>query len=292
VSLGLVAIDGEIVPREAASVSVYDRGFVYGDSVFETMRTYGGVLFRLGDHMARLGRSLGVVGITPAISPAALGDEIARLVSEARAHLGSSAGAPSEMTARVMVTRGEAPLGLVPRPGHAASRRVLFLEPYAPPPDRAYAHGIALVTAPTYRPSDAARGAKVGNYLESILVLQRAREAGADEALIIDAGGFVVEGTTSNVFVVHGAELSTPPASSSLLPGITRMTVMEVARERGTPVVERPLTPADVASASEVFITSTLRGVMPAASVDGRALPAARPVTSALREAFLARAGA
>ena len=284
---GLVAIDGVVVPRGEAKIGVYDRGFLYGDSVFETMRTYEGRLYRLADHMARLGRSLGVVRIEPPMSPEALGLEITGLVARAREELTLGGDVP-EIVARVMVTRGESPLGLLPQ-ASARGTRVLFLERVVMPPARLYEEGASVVMVPTYRPSDAARGAKVGNYLESILALQRGKEQGADEALIVDAGGFVVEGTTSNVFIVKDGRLLTPPVSSSLLPGITRRTVIELASELGIPFEERSLVPADLTGADEAFITSTVRGVMPLGAIDGHALGRERPVTASLRAAFATR---
>jgi branched-chain amino acid aminotransferase len=287
----LVAIDGKIVDREAATISVFDRGFLYGDSVFETMRTYAGVLFRLDDHMARLEGSLRVVGITSPIDVATLGREVAELTTIARGRLTPPGAAVPEITSRVMVTRGEGPLGLLPPDGAALSkgRRVLFMGPCAMPPAVAYEEGIHIVTYPTFRPSDAARGAKVGNYLESILAVRYAKERGGEEALIVDSAGFVIEGTTSNYFIVKGGRLITPPTSSSLLPGITRRTVLEIAAQQSMPFEERSLKPEELYAADELFITSTVREVLPVGRIDDHVLGRNRPITTALRTAFAER---
>ena len=290
-SPALVTIDGAFVAADAAKVSVFDRGFVYGDGIFETLRTYGRVLRRLDDHLHRLERSAAILRIELPVDRASLARELVRSTEIAFATL-AARGSPAELelVVRVQVTRGPGALGLLPR-GPIRPTRVAWLMPYVDPESRLYEEGAAVVFAPTYRPSDAARGAKIANYAESIIALAAARDVGADEALIVNAGGFVVEGTTSNVFVVRDGALFTPPASSGALEGITRKIVIEVAREIGLDPIERDLPPDDVRSADEIFITSTLRGIMPVGRVEGRDLPADRPITARLREAFEAHVG-
>ncbi len=284
-----VAVDGVLVPRERATVSVYDRGFLYGDSIFETLRTYDGKLFRLEAHLSRLARSSEVTRIALPLSVEALGRELVALTSSVREMAPGGVDAPaSELVLRVLVTRGGGRLGLLPEEGMSA-RRVTFVEPFVPPAARLYDEGAKVLCVPTHRPSDAARGAKVGNYLESLLCLFRAREVGCDEALVCDASGHVVEGTTTNVFVVRGGRLVTPPLGAGALPGITRAVTLEVAAHLGVAVEEAPLTPADVLSSDEAFLTSTLREIMPIASIDaaeGRRAFAKGPVTAALARGF------
>jgi branched-chain amino acid aminotransferase len=286
--LSWVALDGALVEREKATVSVYDRGFLYGDSVFETLRTYRGRLFRLESHVSRLARSAAIVRMRLPVEGAALVEECQRLVDVVRRSEIDRGAAPPELSIRVLVSRGESELGLVPR-GEARARRVTYLERLVPPPASLYERGARVLLVETHRPSDAARGAKVGNYLESLLCLMRARDAGADEALVVAGDGAVVEGATSNVFSVRDGALTTPPEDAGLLPGITRAFVLELAAEAGLSVAERRLTAEDLMTADEAFLTSTLREIAPIGGVmAGERSRELRPgpVTALLRERF------
>jgi branched-chain amino acid aminotransferase len=275
------SIDGVLHAPEEARVSVYDRGFLYGDSVFETIRTYGGEPFALGEHLARLGRSALKIGFELPISATDLALEVRRAVRAAR---------NDESYVRVTVTRGSGPLGLDPALARAPLR-VILVEPLAPPPAALYREGARAVTTRVDRPADAAPGAKVGNYLASLLALQAARAQGAHEAILLDARGHVLEGATSNVFFVHEGELITAPEDAGILAGITRAQVIELAEELGIPV--RLVAFAPTLPAQEAFLTSSLRELVPLAQVDDRrvgdGLPG--PVTRALHTAFRRRVG-
>ncbi|MGK3997503.1 aminotransferase class IV [Sorangium sp. So ce1024] len=309
----LVSIDGVVFPPEEARVSVYDRGFLYGDSVFETIRTYGGEPFALDEHLARLERSAARIAIALPISRDELASEVRALLRAAQAagcagaaagSAGAAAATPAESYVRVMLTRGSGPLGLDPALA-GAPLRVILVEPLKPLPGALYRDGISVVTIRTQRAGDAAPGAKVSNYLESLLALREARAAGAHEALILDPSGHVVEGTTSNVFLVErrppaheGAEgpgpvLITPPREAGILVGITRANVIEVARELGVPVCCEPVTMARLLAAEEVFITSSLREIVPVVRVDGHPIGAGvpGPQTRALHVAFRKKVG-
>lgn len=280
----IASIDGKLFPPEEATVSVYDRGFLYGDSVFETVRTYGGEPFALAEHMARLERSAARVGIAMPVPAADFAMEIRRAVRAAR---------NPESYARAMLTRGAGPVGLDPALA-GDPLRVVLVEPLQPLPTSFYRDGVAVVTVRTERAADAAQGgAKVGNYLASLLALQDAKARGAHEAIILDAQGRVVEGTTSNVFAVRGGEILTPPERAGILLGITRAHLIDIAAELGRPLHEVELTPADLASADEVFVCSSLREVVPVVKVDDRTVADGRPgpVTRALHTRFRVRAG-
>lgn len=279
----VVSIDGTLTRPEEASVSVYDRGFLYGDSVFETVRTYAGEPFALDEHMARLSRSAERVGITMPVAPALFAMEVRKAVRAAK---------NPESYARAMLTRGAGPLGLDPSAA-LTPLRVILVEPLTPPPPSAYRDGVAVVTVRTERAADAAHGAKVGNYLASLLALQKARAAGAHEALILDASGHVLEGTTSNVFLVRGGDLITPPDEAGILPGITRAHLLDIARAERHGVRFTSITPADLATADEVFLTSSIREILPVVRVDDRIIAggAPGPVTRALHAAFRAMVG-
>ena len=254
-------VDGVASPLEEATVRVLDRGFLYGDSVFETLRTYGGVPFALEQHLSRLAESAERVAIDLPVSTADLAGEINDAVR--------SAG-NAESYVRVMVTRGVGTLGLDPGLARGASR-VVIVTPLEAPPSAVYERGISVVTFPTRRFGDGtdAAGAKLGNYLVSVLALKKAREAGAAEALVVDGRGAVVEGATSNVFFVAGATLTTPPVEDGILPGITRAALLELARVARIPVSFRSPLTAELPSFDEVFVSSSIRELVPVVRIDG-----------------------
>lgn len=284
----LVAIDGALVERP--TISVFDRGFLYGDSVFETTRSYGGAPFRLPEHLARLAWSANKLGFELPLTVADLIGEVGGLLRIAQARAPHTAS--GEWVLRLMVTRGEGPFGLDPSGAHDP-RRILFMQPLRPLDARLYREGVSVLSVSTFRPSDAARGAKVGNYLESILALKQARAVGAHEALILSHDGCVVEGTTSNVFAVREGKLVTPPPTETLLPGITRALVMEAASSLGLEVVERRMAPEDLAGAGEAFITSTIRELLPVVNIDGHVIGDGQvgPTTRELHRTFREREG-
>jgi branched-chain amino acid aminotransferase len=275
-----VMIDGRLHPLETARVSVYDRGFLYGDSVFETVRTYGGAPFRLDAHLERLGQSAERVLIPLPVPLSVLSEEVQETVR--------AAGNP-ESYIRLMLTRGQGAIGLAPV-GDLHPLRVIIVGPLEPPPPEAYVQGIGVVTYRTQRATDAtdAAGAKVANYLVSVLGLIQARRRGASEAIVVDAHGSVAEGSTSNVFAVIGGHLVTPPEEAGILAGITRACVLEVARQLGVTVELRRLPLDELFGAEEAFISSSIRELLPVVTVDGRTIGAGHPgtMTRRLLEAF------
>jgi branched-chain amino acid aminotransferase len=280
----IVSIDGALLAAEDAKVSVFDRGFLYGDSVFETVRTYRGEPFALAEHLARLALSASRVAIAVPISSTEFAIEVRLAVRAAR---------NPESSARVMLTRGSGPVGLDPALADAPLR-VILVEPLSLLSRSLYRDGAQVITVRTERAADATQGgAKVGNYLASLLALRHARSRGAHEALILDARGHVVEGTTSNVFVVQDGELVTPPEHAGILLGITRAHVLELAAERGTPAREAMLKPSDLISADEVFICSSLREIVPVVRVDDYVVATGVPgqLTRVLHRAFRGHVG-
>jgi branched-chain amino acid aminotransferase len=276
-------IDGAVRAPQDATISVYDRGFLYGDSVFETVRTYAGRLFTLDEHMRRLERSAAAIALALPLSREQIGEETARAIALAQ---------NEESSARVMITRGEGPLGLDPSMAGTA-RRVILVEPLTTPPLAHYRRGISVRCVQTVRASDAVHSAKLANYLASVLALRDARARGADEALVVNKDGLVVEGTTSNVFAVIAGRLVTPPIEIGILDGITRSIVLGLAREEGIDVELRALTPEELILAEEVFITSTIREIIPIREVDERSLVGVPGViTRRLHQAFRRHVGA
>jgi branched-chain amino acid aminotransferase len=267
----LVLIDGRPMAPESASVSVFDRGFLYGDSVFETLRTYGGRPFALDRHLARLAASAARVFIDLPVSLEQLGREVASAIVGA---------GNAESYVRLTLTRGVGDsLGL--DPGLARHPlRVIIVTPLSSPPPQTYLDGIGAITHRTERVTDhsAATGAKVGNYLSAVLANRAARTAGAAEALIVDAQERVLEGATSNVFaVLSDGTLVTPPEHDGILLGITRESVLAVADELGVPVTLRSLQLSELFGAAEVFISSSIRELVPVVSIDGQRVGTGRP---------------
>jgi branched-chain amino acid aminotransferase len=265
----VVMIDGELLAPEHAKVSVFDRGFLYGDSVFETIRTYGGRPFALEEHLERLERSARLVAIDMPVPRETLRRELLDAVA--------AAGNP-ESYVRLTVTRGSGELGL--DPGLASGPlRVVIVAPLEPPSAQAYEDGIAAVTYRTQRATDDtnAMGAKVGNYLVSVLAMREARAAHAAEALIVDGNGNVVEGATSNVFVVKDGRVLTPPDTAGILPGITRAKLLAVCADESVQVELRSLSLEEVRKADELFVSSSIRELLPVVRVDGSAIAGGRP---------------
>jgi branched-chain amino acid aminotransferase len=265
----IVLINGQAADSGSASISVYDRGFLYGDSVFETIRTYRGVPYALGEHMQRLGRSAERVHIGLPVPLETMAEEAKR---------GIDLAANPDSYVRIMVTRGTGPMGLDPDLAQNPSR-VVFVEPLVAPPHEAYAAGIGVILARTARAADAtaAAGAKVANYLASLLALRDAKRVGASEALFVDATGRVLEGASSNVFIVHRGEVVTTPEESGILPGITRAHLIRAAAGLGIGVTIRDITETDLFAADEAFISSSIREVLPVVRVDGRSIGSGVP---------------
>ena len=255
-----VWIDGGIKDGDEAMVSVFDRGFLYGDSIYEVMRTANGFPVDLVPHLRRL------QGSAAAISLRLPGLEV---IEEAIfATLDAAANAESYL--RVMVTRGSGEIGLDTALANRPST-IVMVRPLTLPPVDAYAHGVTVRIVEIERTSPRAIDprAKSGNYLNNILALQEARRAGAYEAIMCDSRGRIAEGASSNIFVVKHGEITTPAHEIGLLAGITRAKVIELGRQAGLTVREGELIPAQAREADEVFITSSLRGVLPVASIDG-----------------------
>jgi len=279
-----VLIDGEAVAdASAASVPVLDRGFLYGDGAFEVLRTYGGVPYAVRPHLARLRRSCERLSIPLAVNEETLAAEVTRGLAEA--------GNP-ESYVRIMVTRGVTEMGLAV-PAELHPRRVLVVLPLKPQPPEMYAEGVEVATVVGGRALDGtgAAGAKASNYLPNVLSLSAARARGGYEAVSVGPAGELLEGSTSNLFLVRGGELYTPSTDLGILDGITRRTVLSAAGDLGVPVHEGLFFPPALYGADEAFITSSLREVVPVVRADGQPIGDGRPgaVTRRIHEAFRAR---
>jgi branched-chain amino acid aminotransferase len=264
----VVSLDGEILGLEAARVSVLDRGFLYGDSVYEVIRTYGGVPFALDRHLERLARSAERLAIPLPV-------DLATFAREAQHALAASGNAESYL--RLVITRGAGELGLDPALAEAPLRLALVMPLRTPPPE-VYRGAEAAVVSVRRTPKDSLDpAAKSGNYLNSIVALQEAKRRGAYEAILLDHAGHVTEGASSNVFCVFDRTIFTPPLEAGILPGITRAVLLEEARAQGLRALELPLTAEALAAADELFISSTIRELVPIVRLDGRPVGAGAP---------------
>jgi branched-chain amino acid aminotransferase len=269
-----VWIDGRPVEADQARVPVLDRGFLYGDSVYEVLRTFSGKPFGLGAHLDRMERS--AAALLMELPPRA---DIERAVADTLA----AAGEPDAYI-RIIVTRGAGDLGLDPSLADCP-RLIVIVRPVKLPDANQYSEGVPVAivgrsrTAAPGQPGALDPQVKSGNYLVSVLAVAEARRHGAYEAILTDSVGRITEGGSSNFFVVRGGRIATPPVSAGLLEGITRGTVIGAARRAGLAVDEVPLWPVDLAHAEEAFLTSSVRGILPISAVDGVALPKPGPVT-------------
>lgn len=272
----VVYLGGRFVdsPSEA-SVSLYDRGYLLGDAVFETVRTYGLRPFALPDHLLRLAHGAAVLGIA---IPEAI-DAITTRVYEAIDRLGA------EAVVRVTLSRGDGPRG-IGADGYEAPQLSIIAAPLIPYPAEAHAVGIdaAIVEQRRIPAVCLDPTIKHAHYLPQILAR---RSLHGLEGVMLGVDGQVVSGLVSNVMIGRAGELITPPLVSGCLPGITRDRVLKLARARGLAVREEALYPADLHQADELFFTSTLMGCLPARSLDGRAYDAAPgPLASLLGAAL------
>jgi branched-chain amino acid aminotransferase len=262
-------INGVVFAPEAAKISVFDRGLLYGDSVFETLGTYHGRPFALREHLERLRRSAGLVFIDVPISDEDFAEEI---------HQSIRSAGNDESYVRAIVTRGSGELGLDPALA-VTPQRIVIVTPLHRPARETYERGVKAITYRTQRSTDetAAVGAKIGNYLVAVLATKEAKVEGANEALIVDRSGRLVEGATSNVFLVRGGAVTTPPESAGILPGITRKYVLLAAAQEGIPVEFACPLVNELWTADEVFITSSIRQLLAVTQVDGKPIGSAEP---------------
>jgi len=276
----LVHIDGRVVPAEQARVPVFDRGFLYGDGVYEVFRTYNGVPFGMAAHLDRMCRSGELLGYELFPSKAALAEVVGETLAAAE---------HGDSYVRVMVTRGAGPLSLDPSMADKP-RIVVIVKEVRTPPVEAYRDGIEISIVGVVRtpPGAVDPAAKSGNYLNNIMALRQALQRGASEALMCNVDGKLSEGASSNIFVVHGDAVRTPSVGAGILEGITRRNVLDLAAAAGMDAGEGSLEPADLRSADEAFITSSIREILPVCRVDGQAVGggAPGPITRRLHEAY------
>jgi branched-chain amino acid aminotransferase len=264
-----VYINGKLYDKQHATVNVYDHGLLYGDGVFEGMRSYGGKVFRLEAHLDRLWNSAKAIWLEIPISRA----EMAKAVNDTL-----KVNEVQDGYIRLVVTRGAGALGLDPR--KTSQPQVIVIADHIQLyPAELYEKGLEIVTASTVRSHPAALNPRVKslNYLNNILAKIEAIQAGCIEALMLNHKGEVAECTGDNIFLVIRGGLITPPTDAGILEGITREAVMDLARESGTPLREAAITRHDVYIADECFLTGSAAEIIPVVKVDSRVIGSGQP---------------
>jgi branched-chain amino acid aminotransferase len=277
-----IYISGKFYDKEDAKISVYDHGLLYGDGVFEGLRSYGGTVFRLNEHLVRLYESARAIWLTIPIPL----DKMAAAVNETL-----KVNNLSDAYIRLVVTRGAGSLGLDPNKT-ADPQVIVIADKITMYPQEYYEKGLTIVTASTIRNHPAALSPRIKslNYLNNILAKIEGLQAGCIEALMLNSKGEVAECTGDNIFLFRRKELLTPPIDAGILEGVTREAVMDLARSAGLDVREIPLTRHDVYVAEECFLTGTAAEVIPVVKVDNRTIGTGEPgpVTRDLMQRFKA----
>ncbi len=264
-----IYINGTLFDKEDAKISVYDHGLLYGDGVFEGMRSYGGKVFRLAQHLQRLWDSAKAIWLEIPITR----DAMAKAVNDTLA-----ANNIQDGYIRLVVTRGVGTLGL--DPNRCSNPQVIVItdkiELY---PEDFYRNGLEIVTASTIRNNPAALNPRVKslNYLNNILAKIEGLKAGCIEALMLNDKGEVAECTGDNIFLVRDGVLQTPPLDAGILEGITRDAIIEIARSACIEVREMPLTRHDVYIADECFLTGSAAEAIPVVKIDSRPIGDGKP---------------
>jgi branched-chain amino acid aminotransferase len=282
---GAVYVNGTIVPAKDAVIPVYDHGFLYGEGVYETLRTYNRVPFLYDRHVRRLRASAQGVNLEVPFDDGTLAQRIEDTVA--------AAGDLREAYIRVLLTRGVGELtydlGATPAPS-----LVIIVKPLEEPPARVAEHGIriSLVAVLRNHPGSVNPVIKSNNLLNNALAMQEANKRGGEEGLMCNYRGELSECSQANFFMVRGGAALTPPSASGLLEGITRAYLFEVGREAGVEVREETLFPRDLETADEAFITSTTREISPVVQIDDRIIGTGNPgpVTRRLLDGYRARA--
>jgi branched-chain amino acid aminotransferase len=277
-----VYIDGKYYEETDAKISVFDHGLLYGDGVFEGIRAYNGRIFKLKEHIDRLYYSAKAILLNIPMSPAEMTQAVVGTCRENKIRDGYI---------RLVVTRGKGSLGLGPE-RCAKPSVVIIAASIQLYPQELYERGLDIITVPTTRNLNNAINPAIKslNYLNNILAKIEANMAGCEEAIMLNAAGYVAECTGDNLFIVKDGRLFTPPLSAGALYGITRGTVMELARQAGWEVSEPNLTRYDLYIADECFLTGTGAEIIPVAKIDARVIGTGRPgpLTKSLVEKYKA----
>ncbi len=265
-----IYINSKFYEKKDAKISVFDHGLLYGDGVFEGIRSYNRLVFKLKEHVERLYESAHTIMLKIPLKPQEM---VKAVVSTLELNKLEDA------YIRVVITRGIGDLGLDPRKCKGNACVIIIADKIVFYPQKLYKEGLKIITVPTVRNLPEALNPQIKslNYLNNILAKIEANNCGFQEAIMLDSLGYVAECTGDNIFVVRRGIITTTPPNAGILEGITRNTVIRLAREAGTPVEEAALTRHDIFVAEECFLTGTAAEVIAVVSLDGRTIGTGKP---------------
>lgn len=265
-----VYINGKFYEKKDAKISVFDHGLLYGDGVFEGIRSYNRLVFKLKEHIERLFESAHTLMLEIPLTPLQM---IKAVVSALRVNKLKDA------YIRLVVTRGEGDLGLDPRKCKGCASVIIITDKIALYPEKLYKEGLDVITVPTVRNLPEALNPQIKslNYLNNILAKIEATNCGYQEAIMLDSMGYVAECTGDNIFIIKRGQVYTPPQCMGTLRGITRDTVLDIAQEKRIPTHEHVLTRHELYNSSEAFLSGTAAEIIPVVKVDGRVIGSGRP---------------
>jgi branched-chain amino acid aminotransferase len=275
----IVNIDGTLFPPEEAKISVFDHGFLYGDNIYETMRTYRGKMFLIERHLFRLDASAKLIRLNLPLNQSDFQRQIER---------SAAAGSNNESYIRLIVTRGKGAITL-DMDGSERASYVIIVKPLDPYPREYYLRGVKLAMVSIRRNDRQALNPKIksGNLLNNVLAYMQAKSEGAFEGILCNLAGYVTEATSSNVFMVKNGILITPSLDAGLLSGVTRGLVLELAAAHQISIEERNVLPEELLNCDECFITSTTKAVLPVNQIGDVRLPEAPgDVTRQIMDAY------
>lgn len=272
-----VMMNGQQVPPEDAKISIFDHGFLFGDSVYEVVKTRNGRLFAAALHLKRLHYSANQIGLAVPWPDTQLIHEMTTMANQF---------SDGDAYVRLVVTRGAGPMSIDPE-GCNDPQRIIYAKALSPPDSQSYIEGICIhVSSIRKNPLTTQKGnIKTGNYLDHVLAIRQARQHQCHEALLLNHLDQVAECTTSNIFWVHGGELHTPALQAGILEGVTRQIVIHLATQLGVKTHDGLFPLTELMQADEVFITSTTRDVLPVKRIADRDYPVG-PLTKRLMASF------
>lgn len=264
-----IYLNNSFVPKEEAKVSVFDHGLMYGDGIFETLRSYNGTVFRIDSHIDRLFGSAEMIRL--AIPKGK--DELKEVIYQSL-----KINRLKEAYIRISITRGEGEIGLEPDLCKEPTI-IVISKPLTPYQEEIYRMGVSIIISAVRRiPPEALDPAiKSLNFLNNIMARISAKDKKAFDALMLNAQGYVTETTTANIFIVKKGTLITPPLSSGILKGITRSAIILISRAIGIDLLEQDILPSDLYKADEAFLTNTSLEIMPVVEIDGNLIGDGRP---------------
>lgn len=265
----LININGEILPAEQAKISVFDRGFLYGDSVYEVTRTYNNIPFLLEEHLERLWFSAQQISLNIPLSKKELTLEIKKTLKEVKFQ---------NCYIRIIVTRGEGEIGLDPNLA-TKGNFILIVKEQKENPSWWYKKGVELIISNTLRNpvNSLDPNIKSGNYLNNLLAMIEAKKLGAFDAVMLNKEGYVTEGTTNNIWLVKGQNVFTPPLEVGILKGLTRTSLINICKQDQIPCFEESFLPEKLLDADEVFITSSTKEIVPVTKINGHKIADGEP---------------